>query len=52
MRPPLPDADLIGMPPTPPPQRGSARLMIAMAVSLFATLWLAGWSHAATPLFH
>ena len=24
------------------------RLVVAMAISLFATLWLAGWSHAAT----
>jgi hypothetical protein len=36
------------MPPSPPPQGTSVRLTVAMAVSLFATLWLAGWSHAAT----
>src|SRR5436190_380434 len=37
------------MPPSPPPQGTSVRLMVALAASLFATLWLAGWSHAATP---
>jgi len=26
--------------------------MVALAVSLFATLWLAGWSHAATVFGH
>jgi hypothetical protein len=36
----------------PPPQGTSVRLMVAMAASLLATLWLAGWSHAATGLVH
>jgi hypothetical protein len=27
------------------------RVIVAMAISLFATLWLAGWSHAATTSF-
>src|SRR5919197_1413509 len=35
------------MPPSPPPQGGSTRLALAMGASLFAMLWLAGWSHAA-----
>ena len=36
------------MPPSPPPQGRSVRLLVAMGASLFVTLWLTGWSHAAT----
>jgi hypothetical protein len=39
------------MPPSPPPQGRSTRLAVAMGASLFAMLWLAGWSHAAPVRF-
>jgi hypothetical protein len=39
------------MPPSPPPQGRSTRLALALGASLFAMLWLAGWSHAATIQF-